>query len=161
MIDLHSHVVWGVDDGAGNLEDSLAILRDAHAGGTTDMVATPHFNIQYPYQIEVVENRIKELAVQTAKQPRLFRGCEFLLSFENYEQLLDQPSLYTINGTQYLLVEWPAIYTGSVVDTALRRLLGAGITPVVAHPERNPMLRDKAAQIKAWVEYGCLVQLAQ
>jgi tyrosine-protein phosphatase YwqE len=49
------------------------------------------------------------------------------LSFENYEQLLDQPSMYTINGTQYLLVEWPSIYTGSVVETALRRLLGAGI----------------------------------
>ena len=159
MIDIHSHVVWGVDDGAGSLEDSLTMLQDASGSGTTDIVATPHFNMQYPYQIEVAENRIKELAVHTGNQPRIYRGCEFLLSFENFEQLMDQSSLYTINGTHYLLVEWPVIYPASVVDTALRRLLSAGITPVVAHPERNPMLRDKFGQIEAWVELGCLMQL--
>lgn len=159
MIDIHSHVVWGVDDGPGDIEQSLTILQDARASGTTDMVATSHFNLQYPYQLEVVENRIAELAVRTGNQPRLYRGCEFLLSFENFDRMMDQPSMYTINGTQYLLVEWPSIYTSSVVDTALRRLMGAGITPVIAHPERNPMLRDKFGQIESWVESGCLMQL--
>jgi protein-tyrosine phosphatase len=159
LIDVHSHVLWGLDDGSASIEDSLAMLRSASEHGTAVIVATPHSNAEYSYQQELIEARILELIAHSGGNPRLLRGCDFHLSFDNIDVLLDQPSKYTINSKQYLLVECPDSSVGRHTESVFNRLLDARIVPIVTHPERNPILQRKLSRVEAWVEQGCLVQV--
>ena len=159
MVDIHSHVLWELDDGSGSIEDSIAMLQAAHASGTTDIVATPHSNAEYTYQPDLVDEKIRELNARTSGKPKVHRGCDFHLSFDNIDHLLEQPSTYTINGKQYLLVECPDFHVGRHTETVLRQIVDAGIVPIVTHPERNPVLQHKTSRVEEWVELGCLVQV--
>lgn len=159
MIDIHSHVVWGLDDGATDMEQSLNMLRAAAQSGTTDIVATPHSNAQYVYQPELLESRMGELSARTGGNPRIHRGCDFHLSFDNIDEVLRNPEAYSINGKQYLLVECPDFHVGKHTEKVLQQLMDRGIVPVVTHPERNPVLQRKLSRVEEWVELGCLVQV--
>lgn len=158
MTDTHSHVVWGVDDGPPTIEISLEMLQIAAANGTTDIVATPHANPKYPFQREVVLERIQALN-QAAGSPRVHFGCEFHLSFDNVDHLMENLRQYTINGKQYLLVECPDFHIGQHTESVLGRMIDAGIVPIIAHPERNPVLRQDMTRAEEWVELGCLLQI--
>jgi protein-tyrosine phosphatase len=159
MIDIHSHVVWGLDDGAANMEQSLSILRGAAETGTTDIVATPHSNAQFRYQGELLEDRMRQLAAETGGKPRIHRGCDLHLSFDNIDEVLQRPGKYSINGKQYLLVECPDFHVGKHMEGVLQRLLDSGIVPIVTHPERNPVLQRKLSRVEEWVDLGCLIQV--
>jgi protein-tyrosine phosphatase len=159
VVDIHSHILWGVDDGPSTLEEGLAIIAEASANGTTAIVATPHLNPHYAYRPELTGSRIAELIESTGGTPRIYRGCEVHLTLDNVDQVLNSASDYTINGKQYLLVELPHAQIGRHIDLVLRHLLDAGISPIVAHPERNPVLRQKPDMVAEWVELGCLMQL--
>ena len=80
MMDSHSHVVWGLDDGATGIEQSLSMLRAAEQSGTTDIVATPHSNARYKYQTELLKERMLQLAARTGGKPRIHFGCDLHLS---------------------------------------------------------------------------------
>ena len=159
MVDIHSHVVWGLDDGATDMEQSLAMLRAAADSGTTDIVATPHSNAEFRYQAELLEERMGRLAAATGGKPRLHRGCDLHLSFDNIDEVLERPGRYSIDGKQYLLVECPDFHVGKHTEGVLRRLMDGGIVPIVTHPERNPVLQGKLSRVEEWVELGCLVQV--
>jgi protein-tyrosine phosphatase len=159
MVDIHSHIIWEVDDGAADIEESLLILEAAWQSGTTDIVVTPHLNGEFRYQAELTEQRAAELTARVAGKPRIHRGCEVHLNLDNIEQVLQSPASYTINGTQYLLVELPHGQVGRHIDAVLEHLLAEGISPIVAHPERNPVLQKKPHLLEGWVELGCLLQL--
>src|SRR5271157_2122735 len=98
MVDIHSHILWELDDGAGSLEESIAMLQAARESGTTDIVATPHSNSEFTYQPEAVDRKIRELTARTGGEPKVHRGCDFHLSVDNLDHLLAQPDTYTING---------------------------------------------------------------
>ncbi len=159
MVDIHSHILWEIDDGSGSLEESIAMLQAAKESGTTDIVATPHSNSEFAYRPEVVDQKIRELTARTGGAPKVHRGCDFHLSFDNLDHLLAQPATYTINGKQYLLVECPDFHVGKHTEIVLQRLVDAGIVPIVTHPERNPVLQRKPGRVGEWVELGCLVQV--
>jgi protein-tyrosine phosphatase len=159
MVDIHSHVVWGLDDGATGMEQSLDMLRGAAESGTTDIVATPHSNAAFVYQAELLEERMAQLAARTDGQPRIHRGCDLHLSVDNIDEVLERPGTYSINGKQYLLVECPDFHIGKHTERVLRQLMDCGIVPVVTHPERNPVLQQKLSRVEKWVELGCLVQV--
>jgi protein-tyrosine phosphatase len=159
MVDIHSHVLCGMDDGASTMEESLALLEIARESGTTDIVATPHCNPQYAYQPELVDRAVAKLNARAGGKPKVHRGCEFHLTFDNIDLLVNQPSAYTINGGQYLLIECPDSHVGKHTEPVLERLLERGLVPIVTHPERNPMLQRKIDRVAAWVELGCLTQL--
>ena len=159
MVDIHSHVLSGMDDGASTVEESLAMLEIARESGATDIVATPHCNPEYAYQPELVDRAIADLNARAGGKPRIHRGCEFHLTFDNINLLEKQPSAYTINGRQYLLIEWPDSHVGKYTEPVLERLLDGGLIPIVTHPERNPFLQRKIDRLEAWVELGCLVQV--
>ena len=159
VVDIHSHVVWDLDDGASTLEESLAMLDNARQGGTTDIVATPHLNAKYEYQADLTRQRAAELAEKTQGKPRIHVGCEVHLSLDNIEKVIQSPKSYTINRTQYLLVELPNVQVGKHIEAVLKHLLDEGIAPIVAHPERNPVLQRKPEMLEEWVELGCLTQL--
>ncbi len=159
MVDIHSHFLWGIDDGAIDIKQSRAMLEAARAAGTTDIVATPHCNSQYLYDVDAVDRRIAELAAADGAFPRIHRGCELHLSFDTLDRLLGEPSTFTICGSRYLLVECPDSRIGNYAEPVLQRLLDANLVPVIAHPERNPALHGKLDRLEAWVGLGCLVQV--
>lgn len=159
MIDIHCHILHGLDDGAGSLEMSTAMAEIAIASGTTALVATPHSDLRYRYDPDLAESRIAELRRLFEGRLTLARGCDFHLSFENLRDALRRPDRYTINSGRYLLVEFPDARIVSNATDLLRTLINAGLIPVITHPERNPVLRQRAALLDAWVEDGCLLQV--
>jgi protein-tyrosine phosphatase len=159
MVDIHSHILWGLDDGARSLEQSVSMLTAAAAAGTTDIVATPHSNGEYEFKPELIQQRIEELRQASGELPNLHTGCDFHLSFENIEDAFANPARYTINHLNYLLVEFPDLHIATSMDTILSRFVEMGIIPIVTHPERNAVLQQSLPRLKSWVENGCLVQV--
>lgn len=159
MVDIHSHVVYGVDDGAKTIEDSIAMLEMAAAAGTTDIVATPHSDLKYQYDSNLVKERIAELQERMGDKIRIHKGCDFHLYFDNIENCRADRSQFTINGHRYLMVEFAdhAIVKG--IGNVFRTMLADGITPVITHPERNTLLMGRVSEMVQWVRDGCLIQV--
>jgi protein-tyrosine phosphatase len=159
MVDIHSHVLWGLDDGSETYEESLAMLQAAAAAGTTDIVATPHANSEYAFDPEQIESKIARLQWSGAPLPRLHRGCDFHLNFDNVQSALEEPGKFTIDHRNYLLVEFPDIAIPAGIDGVFTQFLDRGIVPVITHPERNHLLMQDLPQLAAWVGKGCLLQV--
>lgn len=159
MVDIHSHILNGLDDGPKTFEDSVAMMKIAAECGTTDIVATPHANLEFTFNPELIDQKIDELQTEAGPVPQIHRGCDFHLTIENIEDALAHPRKYTINHKTYLLVEFSdAFIPGTSLDI-FSRLQGAGIIPVITHPERNVPLRKRMDQLRSWVENGCLIQV--
>lgn len=158
MIDIHSHILWGLDDGANEYDESIAMLRIAAEFGTTDIVATPHSDLRYAFRPEVMKERIAQLTASSGI-PRIHKGCDFHLTFDNIQEAFAFPSKYTINGFSYLLVELAEAFIPRSLDEILRRFVLRGIVPVITHPERNLLLRKDLTRLEKWVSFGCAVQV--
>ena len=159
LVDIHSHVLHGMDDGAKTFDDSLAMVRMAAESGTTHLVATPHANSVYGFEPEVIRERLVELAAASDSTVKLYSGCDFHLSFDNIEDAVVNPRKYTINRGRYLLVEFSDLLIFHNTGDIFRRLMEAGMIPIITHPERNALLRQRIQQIGEWVEKGALVQV--
>ncbi len=159
MIDIHTHILAGLDDGAPDLETSVAMARLAAEAGTTDLVAAPHSNLEYHFSESLVEERLAELRQAAGGAVRIHRGCDFHLHFDNIQDALAHPARYTINQKRYLLVEFSDLVIFNSTQEVFGRFLDAGLCPVVTHPERNPLLQQRLDRLAAWVEQGCSVQV--
>ncbi len=159
MIDIHCHALHGVDDGAETFETSIAMCQMAAADGITHLVATPHCNYRYAYQPELNRKKIGELQAAVGDSPKLLLGCDFNLSYENIRQLVEQHSEFTINGTSYVLVELGDQFITGQLDQVFYEIQVAGLTPIITHPERNPVIRRKPDLLYHWITRGCLVQV--
>lgn len=159
MIDIHSHVLYGLDDGARTLEDSVAMVRMAAEHGTTDLVATPHANPNYRFDPQIIKERLAEVAEASGNVLGLHSGCDFHLSYDNIQDAIANPGKYTINHHRYLMVEFSDLLIFNNTAEIFLRLGEAGMTPVITHPERNSLLRQRVDQIAKWVEAGACVQV--
>jgi protein-tyrosine phosphatase len=159
LIDIHSHILPGLDDGAESLEDAVAMVRIAAAAGTTDIVATPHANSKYPFDPQTVKARVAELREACGGIIRIHRGCDFHLSFQNVEDALENPAKYTINSGSYLLVEFADLQIPPNAAAVLNQLTVAGMTPIITHPERNPILQTRLDELESWAGQDCLMQV--
>lgn len=159
MIDIHSHILPGIDDGSPSMEISLEMLRMAADNGTTDIVATPHNNLEYPYDPQAISTLFHELSDKTAGLLHLHLGCDFHLSVDNVHDALANPSKYTINGKGYLMVELPDLTSLSAMRSVFNRMLETRITPIITHPERNPSVQGSIKDVESWVRDGCLTQV--
>jgi protein-tyrosine phosphatase len=135
------------------------MVRLAAADGATDIVATPHASPEYRYDAAVIDARLAEIRAALPDGPRLHRGCDFHLSYENIQDALAHPRKFTIAGQCYLLVEFPDLAVFPNTAEIFARLLDAGMVPVVTHPERNPLLRQKLDDLASWSAMGALIQL--
>jgi len=159
MIDIHSHILYGLDDGAKNRDTSLAMLKLAAETGTTDIVATPHSDSQFDYQPDLVNERIAELNALTGNTPRIHRGCDFHLSIDNVTACLADHTPYTINGLNYLMVEFAEFFIPPSTENVFQEFADRGLTPVITHPERNAVLRESSARLERWIHSGCVLQI--
>jgi protein-tyrosine phosphatase len=148
-----------MDDGSPNEEVSLEMLRIAAEAGTTDIVATPHSNGEYEYRPDLIAQRIGELSEKSGGHPRIHRGCDLHLSFDNVTGALENRGRYSINGYRYLLVEFSDFGISGSIDGILDQLLKADLVPIITHPERNPILQKDLKKVENWVDQGCLVQV--
>jgi protein-tyrosine phosphatase len=159
MIDIHSHILPGLDDGSQSLEQSVAMLEVAAAAGTTDIVATPHANLEFTFDPGVIDEKIAELRAASPAGPRIHRGCDFHLIPENIEDALAHPEKYSINGKGYLLIEFSDLLIPKTTSEIFERMLRAGLVPIVTHPERNELLQRRMDEMAGWVASGCLMQV--
>ena len=131
----------------------------AAADGIEHIVATPHANDRYSYDRERLSKSLDHLRELCGETPQLSLGCDFHLSYENVQQALADPHRYTIGSTRYLLVELSNFSIPAQISDCFTQLGGKGITPVITHPERNPILQQSLQTVLQWVEQGCVVQV--
>ena len=159
MIDLHSHVLPGVDDGPADLDGALAICRAAAEDGIDVLAATPHVRAHdYPTTADQMEAALASLAAAAGDVVRLVPGGE--LDFGELSRPVEELRRFALAGNpRYLLVETP--YLGWPLDIADRLfgLRASGITPVLAHPERSADVQAQPELLEPLVARGTLVQL--
>ncbi|MBM4300384.1 MAG: hypothetical protein FJ121_02475 [Deltaproteobacteria bacterium] len=168
MIDIHAHILPGVDDGAKNWEQSLEMARMAVADGITVMVATPH--LFKGRSTDLTQLNTKEIILQHVAQLRhrlseeripleLIPGCDFPLGFESLK-LLDDGRALTINDAKrYLLLELPDTSLPPAIEEICFHLQARGITPIITHPERHLVMQEMPYKLKRLIDLGCLVQM--
>jgi protein-tyrosine phosphatase len=162
MIDLHCHILHGMDDGPSTLRESVEMCRMAAADGTETVVATPHFTPgRYHWTGAAMQERILELrsVLQAENVPlTVLPGADVAV----FPELPAHPGLRTflsLNNSRYLLLEFPHAFMPPGWDSFLRSLIAAGTIPVITHPERNDwFIRHPAAMGEA-VRAGALVQV--
>jgi protein-tyrosine phosphatase len=159
VIDIHSHILPGLDDGSNSLDQSVAMLRLAAEKGTSDIVASPHANQEYSFDPNVVEEKISQVQAAAGDTPRIHYGCDFHLTMENIEDALRAPEKYSIDHRGYLLVEFSDFLIPKTTDEIFARMIHAGLRPIITHPERNQLLVHRLDEIETWAAMGVLVQV--
>ncbi|WP_027339402.1 tyrosine-protein phosphatase [Halonatronum saccharophilum] len=162
MIDLHTHILPSVDDGAKDLSESLEIGREAMRQGVTKIVTTPHYlEGEYELSFKELQDRVVALQEEFDREGieiELLTGSEVYLTADLAKKAKDG-KLTTINGTKYLLIEFSMRSMPSYVDDVLYDLNALGYKPIIAHPERYFEIMEDPNILYNWVEGGVLAQL--
>jgi protein-tyrosine phosphatase len=159
MIDIHHHLIYGVDDGSKDLEMSLAMAEVAISEGVTHIACTPHSVDSYPYQLETNLERMAEIQSAVAGRLELSLACDFHLNADNIQDAIQHPLKYSIGGKGYLLVEFPEAAIPPQLGASLNRLKAVGYTCIITHPERNPVIVKHPQMLADWIRMGCVVQV--
>jgi protein-tyrosine phosphatase len=163
MIDIHSHILPGIDDGAKTIEDSIEMAREAVREGIDTIIATPHHkNSKYENTksdilplVDKLNDRLKEeqidLIVLPGQEPRIFGEI-----VEDYQK----GEILPLNGTSsYLFIEFPSSSVPRYADRLLYDIQVQGLTPIIVHPERNAELMERPDKLYKLVKNGAATQL--
>ena len=163
MLDFHSHILPGLDDGAPDMETALAMARIAVEDGITTMVATPHFiEGSMENNRDLILGKVTEfqqVLYEVNIQLKILPGCEVFLSPDTPARLQEGELMTVNNKGKHLLIEFPMQGIPSYAEQVLFELKVMGVTPVIAHPERNIELAGKPEKILDFIHKGCLIQL--
>ncbi len=159
MVDLHCHILPGLDDGPATMEEAEAMAESAIADGVTHVVATPHSNSKYFFDFARVRHLRDELQAKAGERLKIATGCDFHLNPENLESLRVDARQYCINQGDFLLVEFNEFSIPPSMDQTLYGIQLAGVQPVITHPERNAILRSRPERLKKWIRQGCFAQV--
>ena len=160
MIDMHCHILYGVDDGCQTLDDSLRMIRKAISVGVTDMILTSHYApmrgyVKTPLEIEERFHELKREVEKANLSIRLYLGRE-IDRIDHIEALLKEKKIRTMNHTQYVLVDFGMEKCD--IDEYCYELIINGYTPIIAHPERYNYISD-FKDYHTWVKTGALLQV--
>ncbi|WP_312518509.1 CpsB/CapC family capsule biosynthesis tyrosine phosphatase [Anaerospora sp.] len=162
MIDLHSHILPGIDDGAKTIENSIEMARIAIDNGTTVIAATPHvIEGQWLPEWSKIQGLCAELRRELKRENialTIVPGAEVALNMDILN-LIKGPGPYCINGGRYMLVELPATHIPQYTDEFFFTLQARGVSPILAHPERHPEIARNPELIVEWVNKGILMQV--
>jgi len=163
MIDIHTHMLPGVDDGAECLEISVQMARQAVESGVSDLIVTPHYDIPGTEQVslDVLRERIRTLreALKAENIPlNLYSGMEIFGTPETAARLRSG-ALTTLAGSRYPLIEFPFSDYGYQATKILEAVRSTGLVPVVAHPERYVYVQQEPKLLNLWFDIGCLFQI--
>jgi len=159
MIDIHCHILPGLDDGPDAFDEALQMAEAAIADGITHVIATPHANDMFSFEPARVHALREELQARIGPRLELGTGCDFRLNAENLEALKADAQRFTLRQGSYLLVEFSEFAIPPGADQTLHELQLAGLQPIVTHPERNAILRERPEILARWVKLGCAAQV--
>ena len=165
MVDIHCHILPGVDDGSPSMEDSLEMARMAADSGVTDIIATPHCNLPGDgpknYRSAALRtgfSRLRQALEQEGIPLGIHPGAEVFCTPE-LPELLDRRQLQTLGGGRYLLVEFYFDESAEFMEQCFHQIRTRGLTPVAAHPERYDAVQRDPYIIRRWFEGGVVIQL--
>ncbi|WP_261130813.1 tyrosine-protein phosphatase [Bacillus sp. Marseille-Q3570] len=162
MIDIHCHILPGVDDGAGTVEDSIKMAKKAVDEGITTIIATPHHNAHYQNNRLKIENDVEDLNDvfrQEGINLEIIPGQEPRINAELLGQLENQEILTLCNQNKYVHIELPSNHIPNYTQSLLYELQLQGITPIVVHPERNVEIIENPDVLFDLVNEGVLTQV--
>lgn len=164
MIDIHTHILPGVDDGSENMEESVEMAELAEESQVHTIVVTPHCNMEGTFEnfyCAEWQNRFDRLAEQIKEERikiRLLKGME-IFATEDVAEKIEKGLLIPINDSRYYLIEFPfgadPFWMGDVLDS----VLSIDKIPVIAHPERYYCVQDNPMILYEWMQQGCMSQL--
>jgi protein-tyrosine phosphatase len=162
MIDIHCHILPGIDDGADTLEESVDFCRMASADGVRTIVATPHMRYDtFPNSREVILGSLGQVRDQIKKESipvQLLPGAEVHLAPDVAERCSRGELITYADAGKYLLLELPYQQFPAKVEEVVFQLRLQGVTPILAHPERIAYFFDDAARLGRLIELGALTQ---
>lgn len=167
MIDLHAHILPGIDDGPQTMEESLEMARLATADGITTMVATPHLfrrksvdprSLNRPDDIRQAVSQLNQKLAEEDIDLTVLPGCEVPL-FPEIIQLLDEGRIITLNdGHRYICLEMPDTVIPPATEDIVFQLSSRNLIPIITHPERNPIFYEMPEKLRRLISLGCLAQ---
>lgn len=163
MIDVHFHCLPGIDDGPRTWDEAVALCRAAARDGTTHVVATPHV-LREPWMNESRGERqalVDELNSRLQGDPLVLPGCEYYFSSDAVElwEMGRLGPLTGLNESTHLLIEFSAREVPKRARSLIHELVVAGVTPVIAHPERNLVFASDLGELALLVERGAKTQV--
>jgi protein-tyrosine phosphatase len=165
MIDLHCHLLPGVDDGAEHMNAALSLARAALADGIQVAVMTPHLHPgRYDNTrqgLQVVLEQFRQRLAEASLPLEIRLGGEVRLSAEIFDMIAEDsvPFLGTVDGYRIMLLEFPHQMIPVGADKLITTLLRRRIRPLIAHPERNKAIMEKPQRLRPLVDLGCWLQL--
>jgi protein-tyrosine phosphatase len=159
MVDIHCHILPGLDDGSESMEESVEMAEMAIADGITHVVGTPHSNGEYIFDPVAVRQRRDELQALVGDRLKLATGCDFHLSLENVQAIQSDTTRFTINQKNYLLIEFADFALPPGIEDTLHQLQCLGLSLIVTHPERNRLICAQQDRLRKWLHQGCYVQV--
>lgn len=165
MIDLHCHILPGIDDGAPDIHESMALIKAAIANGITHMVCTPHIQLgRFDNTLESITAVFEQVVTEVEKHSLPIslsygsevRICPEIMVMHEQQQL---PFIGQWQGSNVLLLELPHSHIPPGTEQLIKWLFNHGITPMIAHPERNRGILANYSNIKPLLRQHCLLQV--
>ena len=162
MIDMHSHILWNVDDGPKSLEESIEMLQQAMKEGITDIISTSHSqHPQYDVPFNIVNEQIRILQQELTSRniPLMIHSGHEVRLNEKLISLIQEGQIHKLAQSSYLLLELPSSHVPNYTKNIIHALAIEGITPIIAHPERNKGIAEKPERLERLIREGALAQI--
>lgn len=158
MIDIHCHLVYGVDDGAKTLDDTIEMLKEAKTVGFTDIILTPHYSEYFRVPARKIKNKIEKIINESKYLGiNLYHGNEIYASSHMIDNIKKNKAV-TLNNSKYLLFEFPMNVNALSMDEIISEILNDDKIPVLAHPERYKVVQENPNIVTKFIEKGVLCQ---
>ncbi len=162
QIDIHSHIIPGVDDGSRDMETSIALLQMAAENGTTDIIATPHvIDVSTTLTWDAIRRHVEALQKEADAREipiRIYPGAETELNWDLLELIREDHSAFCLAGSRYCLMELPSLMLPPNLEDMIYELQLMDIVPVLAHPERQMQLMHEPEKLLKLLQQGCVAQ---
>ena len=162
MIDIHCHLMPGVDDGSKDLDETLAMFENAYTSGITSVILTPHYIKGTKYNLKnSAKRQVTEILREALRRSdidiNVYYGNEVYID-DKLPEMIESGEVATLANSRYILVELPVNAEDKNAGNVFFRLRSNGITPIIAHPERYIYFQKHPEKVMEYIKLGCLLQ---